>query len=90
MSEETGLQQSAKEGTEQTKRKRPPPAGAGIAIGICLGVGVGLPLQNLVLGIAIGVVFAVAFESAFKRQRETDDAQQSVHSTCGIRTVKMR
>ncbi len=74
MSEETGLQQSAKEGTEQTRGKKPPPTGAGIAIGICLGVGVGLPLQNLVLGIAIGVVFAVAFESAFKKQRETDDA----------------
>jgi hypothetical protein len=73
MSEETKLEQSAEERTQQERRRKPPPAGAGIAIGICLGAGVGVPLQNWVLGIAIAVVFAIAFEAAFKRQREQAD-----------------
>ena len=61
-------------GTEDTKRKTPPPAGVGIAIGTCLGVGLGLPLQNPLLGIGVGVAFAAAFETAFKRQRESGDS----------------
>jgi hypothetical protein len=53
-----------------SRRCRPPPHGGGVTIGICLGVGAGLPPGSPVPGISIGVVSALALETAFRNQRK--------------------
>lgn len=64
------------EGVKESKNisKKTVPAGVGIFFGICLGAGVSLTLSNLTLGIAVGLVFAIALEIAFKHGREKGDA----------------
>ena len=54
--------------------KKQVPAGVGIYLGICIGAGVAFSFRNPLFGIAIGTVFAIALEIAFKHGRNKGDA----------------
>jgi hypothetical protein len=49
------------------KDMKPKNIAAGFGVGIAVGMGVGIALDNIAIGMAIGVMFAIIFNAAAKR-----------------------
>jgi hypothetical protein len=50
------------------KDMKPKNIAAGFGIGIAMGMGVGIAMDNIAIGMAIGIMFALIFSAAARRK----------------------